>query len=103
MEANQDTAQKAAAPGSAADTTNTASPPTGTMIGAGTNERIVNNVMRHQYRVLTDDEKAQMQSIKDQGLEFFEFLTSVGESRELSLAKVKIEEAVMWSVKHITK
>ena len=65
-------------------------------------ERTVNNVMRHQYRVLSDEEKSQMQAIKDQGREIHEFVESVGSSRELSLAKTKIEEAVMWTVKHIT-
>lgn len=67
------------------------------------NERTVNNTMRHQYRVLTDDEKAQMQKIKDLGLEMLTYVDSVGQSREMSLAKTKIEEAVMWAVKHVTK
>lgn len=66
-------------------------------------ERTVNNVMRHAYRVLSDAEKQQMQQIKDLGLQFHELCDTVGASRELSLAKTKIEEAVMWSVKHITK
>jgi hypothetical protein len=58
--------------------------------------------MRHQYRVLSDDEKASMQRIKDQGLEFLQSVDGLGTSRELSIAKTKIEEAVMWAVKHIT-
>ena len=65
-------------------------------------ERTVNNTMRHQYRVLSDAEKANMATIKDQGLAFHDFLTGLGQSRELSLAKTKIEEAVMWGVKHVT-
>jgi hypothetical protein len=65
-------------------------------------ERIVNNTMRHQYRVLGDAEKANMAKIKDMGLEFHEFVAGLGNSRELSLARTKIEEAVMWAVKHIT-
>lgn len=64
--------------------------------------RTVNNTMRHQYRVLTDAEKANMQAIKDEGLRFFDLVTGMGNSRELSIAKTKIEEAVMWAVKHIT-
>jgi hypothetical protein len=64
--------------------------------------RTVNNTMRHAYRVLSDAEKANMQAIKDQGLAFHDFVASLGNSRELSLAKTKIEEAVMWAVKHIT-
>lgn len=61
------------------------------------------NVMRHTYRLLTDDEKRQMQEIKDLGLHFYSYLTGVGTSREISLAKTKLEEAVMWAVKHITQ
>ena len=69
---------------------------------ARTQDAISGNVMRHKYRVLTDQEKLHMQTVKDKGLEFFAYVDSVGSSRELSLAKTKIEEAVMWAVKHIT-
>lgn len=64
--------------------------------------RTVNNVMRHEYRVLTQAEKDFMQAVKDKGLEFYTMLEGT-QSRELSLAKTKVEEAVMWAVKHITK
>lgn len=65
--------------------------------------RVENNVMRHEYRVLSEAEKAQMKEIKDQGLAFVQFCDSLGQSRELSLAKTKAEEAVMWAVKHLTR
>jgi len=65
-------------------------------------ERTVNNVMRHAYRVLTEEEKVAMQKLKDTGLEFHNYLSSLGNSRELSIAKTKLEEVVMWSVKHLT-
>lgn len=65
-------------------------------------DRVVNNTMRHAYRVLSDEEKAAMQKIKDVGLSFHGLLEAIGHSRELSVAKTKIEEAVMWAVKHIT-
>jgi hypothetical protein len=64
--------------------------------------RTGNNVMRHEYRVLNDDEKALMKAIKDKGRELHELIQSIGKSRELSLAATKTEEAVMWAVKHIT-
>jgi hypothetical protein len=64
--------------------------------------RTVNNTMRHAYRVLGDAEKANMSAIKDKGLEFHSLVEGMGNSREISLAKTKIEEAVMWAVKHIT-
>ena len=72
-------------------------------VASTSDERTVNNVMRHAYRVLSDAEKAQMQKIKDMGLDFHNFIDSIGQSRELSLAKTKIEEAVMWAVKHVTR
>lgn len=65
--------------------------------------RTVNNVMRHGYRVLSDEEKAQMLALKDRGLELWLLIGSLGESRELSIAKTKAEESVMWAVKHLTR
>lgn len=65
-------------------------------------ERTVNNTMRHQYRVLGEAEKANMAAVKDKGLEFHALVEGLGNSREISLAKTKIEEAVMWAVKHVT-
>lgn len=73
------------------------------LVDSTSDDRTVNNVMRHEYRVLTDDEKTAMKAIKDAGLAFLEGVDLIGNSRELSLAKTKIEEAVFWAVKHITK
>ena len=81
-------------------------------VNSTSDERTTNNVMRHAYRVLNEDEKAQMQRLKDLGLEFYNLLNKIGgtenctgglASRELLLAATKIEEAVMWGVKHITR
>lgn len=85
-------------------------------VDSTSDERTVNNLMRHQYRVLTEEEKDQMQAVKDAGLNFVELLHSIGgtspmlngniagqSSRELSLAQTKVEEAVMWAVKHVTR
>lgn len=65
-------------------------------------QRVTNNVMRHQYKVLSDAEKLNMQKVKDEALAFWELLDSIGVSRELSLAKTKIEESVFWAIKHVT-
>ena len=65
-------------------------------------ERQHSNVMRHQYRTLSEDEKADMVRVKDFGLALHSLLDEIGSSREISLAKTKVEEAVMWAVKHIT-
>ena len=44
-----------------------------------------------------------MMRVKDLGLEMYKLLDHIGSSRELSLAKTKVEEAVMWAVKHIDR
>lgn len=74
-----------------------------TTVDSTSDARIANNVMRREYRLLSDDEKALMKDIKDKGLDFVKLCDVVGASRELSLAKTKMEEAVMWAVKHITR
>ncbi len=71
-------------------------------VDSTSDKRTVNNTMRHAYRVLTDVEKANMQTIKDEGLKLHELIAGMGNSREISIAKTKIEEAVMWAVKSIT-
>ena len=73
-----------------------------TMDGAS-DARTENDRMRHQYRRLTDMEKATVDLLKDLGREFANECDSTGQSRELSLAKTKMEEAVMWAVKHVTR
>ncbi len=54
-------------------------------------DRVVNNVMRHEYRVLDQADKINMKEVKDLGLELHELFDSLGSSRELSLAKTRIE------------
>lgn len=66
-------------------------------------ERTANNTMRHEYRVLTEEEKQAMVRIKDwgaNGLNILQDCVPVG--RERSLAITKLEEAVMWAVKGLT-
>ncbi len=84
----------------------------GSTVDSTSDQRTANNVMRHEYRVLTEAEKREMAVLKDAGLDFVNILHVVGKtdpagnrqaSRELSIAQTKIEEAVMWSVKHLTK
>ena len=74
-----------------------------TTVDSTSDARVVNNTMRHAYRVLSDADKANMLAIKDMGLTFHDLVDGMGQGRELSLAKTKIEEAVMWAVKHITR
>lgn len=67
------------------------------------NNRVQNNTMRHQYRVLTAEEKDTMQSIKDAGLVFSEILDKLDNTPESKIAKIRIQEAVMWAVKSVTQ
>lgn len=81
-------------------------------VSSTSDARVVNNIMRHNYRVLDETEKESMGSVKDLGLLFTQLLHKIGgtdpaqnrqATRELSTAQTKIEEAVMWAVKHITQ
>lgn len=92
-------------------------------VNSASNDRTASNAVRHTYRVLSDAEKAQMVAIKDKGAEFLTLIDSLrtppepvepqwGDrtepmaictfDRELTIAAEKVEEAVMWAVKHIT-
>lgn len=71
-------------------------------VDSASDERTANNAVRHAYRVLSDEEKAQMVALKDIGAAFIAKCNEIGKSRELSLAVTKAEEAVMWAVKHVT-
>lgn len=64
--------------------------------------RVENSPMPHSYRVLNEEEKARMTAIKCKGQELLDLIAECGGSRELSLARTKTEEAVMWAVKHVT-
>jgi hypothetical protein len=69
-------------------------------VDSDSDERTVNNAVRHQYRVLTEEEKVGMVRLKDIGLEFLTAIDDVvPQGREASLAK----EAVLWAVKGLTK
>ena len=74
-----------------------------TQISSTDDRRVDNNSMRHTYRTLSEPEKAAMAAVKDAGAALEALITGLGDSRELSLAKTKTEEAVMWAVKHITR
>ena len=80
-------------------------------IDSASDARTANNAVRHQYRVLSDAEKANMVRVKDLGAAFIALLHEVGgtdpngdrfASRDLSLANTHAEDAVMRAVRHIT-
>lgn len=86
-------------------------------VDSASDDRTANNAMRHQYRVLSEEEKAFMTEIKDMGADFTQLLHRVGRtsspnspeeehrfaSANLTLAFRHMEDAVMRAVKHITR
>lgn len=73
-----------------------------TQVDSASDDRTANNAVRHTYRVLSDEEKAQMVALKDIGAAFIAKCNEIGRSRELSLGITNAEQAVMWAVKHVT-
>ena len=73
-------------------------------VDSTSDERTVNNTVRHQYRVLTEPEKIAMRALKDTGLTFIRQIDlCVPEGRERDLAVINVEQAVMWAVKGLTQ
>lgn len=88
-------------------------------VSAIADERTTNNAARHQYRILSDEEKAKMQAIKDAGqvlIDLIDDLYEWGDSmfagepaevrlscHEYDVAHDKAVEAVMWAVRGLTK
>ena len=62
----------------------------------------MNNVMRQEYKQLSAATSAAILEIKQDATALYEKLESLGSSREISLAKTKLEEVVMWATKHLT-
>ncbi len=72
-------------------------------IDSASDDRTMNNVARHSYRVLNEQDKEHMTRIKDKGVEFLQACQAAGKGRELAIAETKIEEAIMWAVKGLTR
>ncbi|MEE4302443.1 MAG: hypothetical protein V2J24_23590 [Pseudomonadales bacterium] len=64
------------------------------------------NVMRRTPQQLSDLQQDRISNVKEYGADFWDLLDRIGissgHSRELQLAKDRVEEAVMWATKHIT-
>lgn len=82
-------------------------------VDSASDDRTANNAVRHQYRVLSDAEKAQMIAVKDAGAAFITLIDGlrgkgaprshhIDDDHMLNTAEQRVEEAVMWAVKHIT-
>lgn len=64
--------------------------------------RAENSPVRHAYRTLSDVDKHRVSAVKDIGDAFLTEISS-DQGREFSIARTKIEEAVMWAVKGLTR
>jgi len=66
------------------------------------NEKVP-DIMREKYRPTSTEEMLNIDKVKKEGAALWRLLDKLGDSRSLNIAKSKVEEAVMWAVKHITE
>lgn len=62
----------------------------------------MSDTLRHQHRQLSEEAAGHVSSIKDAGDRLLVAIDAMGPSREASIARTKVEEAVMWAVKAAT-
>jgi hypothetical protein len=78
-----------------------------TNIPSENDERTSNNdpnAVRHKYRILSEVEKKAMTHIKDMGLGLIRAIeANIQDGRETNIAVERVEEAVMWAIKGLTK
>ena len=60
------------------------------------------DVMRQAKIQMPPQDVIAMEAVKEAGQEFLNLLNEFDSSSELSIAKTKTEEAVMWAVKAVT-
>lgn len=70
------------------------------------------NVFRKVYRPLNEAEKIHLDNLKDKAQELYNLIEknpnypegiAIRTSREVSLAKTSLEEAIMWAVNDVTR
>lgn len=69
----------------------------------------MSDAFRKEYKPLTEDQKAQMQAIKDQAEQLEGLLNGVLDPNErserarcIAVAKTQLETAIMWAIKGVT-
>jgi ribosomal protein S17 len=63
----------------------------------------MNDIFRKKTQYVNEETKHLITKVKEKAEELYGDIVSCGESREISIAKTKLEEAVMWTVKHLTR
>lgn len=58
-------------------------------------------IFNNEYRELTEEEKANVQAVKEKADELYTLIENVTDPRMKACAKTKLEECVMWAVKGI--
>lgn len=72
------------------------------MIAVNLPENLPADVMRLHVKPLRAMAVKQMERVKIMGNDFYAYLENFPKTREMSLAKTKLEECVMWAVKGIS-
>lgn len=69
----------------------------------------MSDTFRKEYKPLTEDQKAQMQAVKDQAEQLEGLLNGVLDPNErserarcIAVAKTQLETAIMWAIKGVT-
>lgn len=57
------------------------------------------DVFRVEYKKLSEDRTREIVELKQKASELYKMISSLGDSRETSLARTKLEESIMWAVK----
>lgn len=63
---------------------------------------IAATVFRKRYRQLSDAEVALHDELKDRATDLYAVIERIKACRETSIAKTKLEEAIMWAAQAIT-
>lgn len=63
----------------------------------------MSDIFRKEYREISESEKSSIENIKERAEALYELLNAFPTNRESALSVTKLEEAVMWAIKSITR
>jgi len=61
------------------------------------------DVIKVKIRSLSLEKKASVSEIKELGYDLYSLLSSFGDSREMGISKLKLDECVMWAIKGVCR